>query len=127
MSSYTDKPDMEQLDIYQSDTSESYTVEPNQQEKVYSDMSVTALVLGLVGLVPFIGLVTAILAIIFGARTLQGIKLDQVPLSSKGQAMAGLILGIIITSLYVMFFTSNISGLGSFTILSGTSEETLIN
>lgn len=61
----------------------------------YEDKSVAALVLGLVGLIPFVGIVTGILAIKFGKNTMNGIKAGDLPITSKGMSVAGFVLGIV--------------------------------
>lgn len=61
-----------------------------------SGLSTAALVLGLVSLIPCVGIVTAPLAIAFAADARRKRVGD-------GQATAGLVLGIVITSGYVLW------------------------
>ena len=66
-------------------------------------MAVAALVLGIIGLVlfwvPLLGMVLAILAIIFGGV---GMSRANQGASGKGLAIAGLVLGIVAIAIYVL-------------------------
>ena len=72
----------------------------------YTDRSTAALVLGIVGFAPFVGPVTAILAIVFGSTTIAGIRANKIPISSSGQAKAGRVLGIIglVISIFITLY-----------------------
>ncbi|MFA9399066.1 MAG: DUF4190 domain-containing protein [Clostridiaceae bacterium] len=72
--------------------------------------SIAALVLGIVGLVliwmPVIGFVCALLGLIFGIVGRNKINASEEPLSGKGMATAGLIMGIIVLVLSVLGFVA---------------------
>ena len=79
---------------------------PPNPPQASKSMSVSAFVCGILGIVgsflPIIGyftLVLAILGIVFGAR---GMKIAKYNHESKGLAIAGLVLGIIGVSFYVL-------------------------
>ncbi len=63
---------------------------------MYADNSTTSLVLGICSIIPFVGAVIGILAIIFGNSTKKGIMAGDVPRSSSGKAQAGVVLGIVL-------------------------------
>lgn len=74
-------------------------------------MAVAALVLGILSLlisvkVPVLVLAAAILAILFGATALKQIKQNPEKYKGKGIARAGLILGIITTSILVLLLAN---------------------
>ncbi len=81
--------------------SSSIQSENMQAEKHYSDKSTPALVLSICGIIPMLGLICSILAIVFANSTLKGIKAGHVSPESGGKAKAGLILGIIILCLSI--------------------------
>lgn len=70
----------------------------SSDNKTTSGMSVTAMILGIVGLVfvwaPFIGFICSILGIIFGGVGISQTKKNP-NLSGRGMAIAGLVCGIL--------------------------------
>lgn len=85
-----------------------YGYSPQQQG---NGMAVTAMVLGIIGVVlfwiPVLGWILAILAIIFG-----GVGIAQANKragSGKGMAIAGLVLGIVSIALYVIVVVAVVS------------------
>ncbi|MEW6020223.1 MAG: DUF4190 domain-containing protein [Pseudomonadota bacterium] len=68
---------------------------PMQPADKASGMSIAALVLGLVGLVPCFFGIPNILAIVFGAIELSKIKKGESSAKGRGFAMAGLIIGAV--------------------------------
>ncbi len=87
------------------------------ETKGTSGMSVTAMVLGIIGLVfvwaPFIGLVCSILGIIFGAIGISQTRKNP-NLSGRGMAVAGLVTGIIGAGIWVILIAT-IGIMGVFT------------
>ena len=72
----------------------------NQAHKKYSGLSIASLVLGVVSIIPVWGFIAAILAIVFGAVSKKQIK-DGI-LQGSGFATAGITLGIIILTIYIL-------------------------
>jgi len=62
--------------------------------------AIASLVLGLVGI--FFGLITSILAIVFGGVALSQINKSEGEIGGHGMAIAGLVLGIIMTIIWVV-------------------------
>ncbi len=83
--------------------SEDMQSENMQPEKHYSDKSVPALVLSICGIIPMVGPICSILAIIFANSTLKGIKAGHVSPESHGKAQAALIVGIVLLCLGVVW------------------------
>jgi hypothetical protein len=76
-----------------------------------SGMAVTSMVLGIVSmLVPCVGLVTGILAVIFGGAGLSQINRSRGRLSGKGMAVTGLVTGVITLSLYLTYVILVLAG-----------------
>lgn len=75
-----------------------------EDSKGYHGYGVASLILGLTGLViPFFGLVGAVLAIVFGAVGLRGNRRIG-SREGSGMARSGLIMGIVSLSLYILWF-----------------------
>ncbi len=75
--------------------------DPNMQPAqpaTRSGLSVTALVMSLIGLVPCLGLITGPIGVLLG---LIGVVSIKPPRTGKGMALAAVILGVIITSVHV--------------------------
>jgi len=68
--------------------------------KKTSGTAIASLVLGLVGI--FFGLITSILAIIFGGVAISQINKSEGQIGGHGMAVAGLVLGIIMTIVWVV-------------------------
>ena len=81
----------------------------NSQAKRTSGTSVTAMVLGIVGLVfiwaPFFGFVSALLGIIFGGIGMSQTKKNPT-LTGRGMAVAGLVCGIIAVAVWVILIAA---------------------
>ena len=76
-----------------------------------SGMAITSLVLGVVSLViPCIGIATGPLAVIFGGVSLSQVNRSRGRLGGKGMAIAGLVTGIVATTLYGLYFLLMILG-----------------
>jgi hypothetical protein len=88
--------------------------------KKTSGISVAAMILGIVGIVflwaPFLGGVSSLLGIIFGAIGLSHIKKNP-NLSGRGMAVTGLVCGIIGIAAWIIFIIT-IGALGIFAITS---------
>lgn len=88
---------------------------PPAQQKT-SGKAITALVLGIVSLcIPYIGLVTGIIAIIFGVLAMKEVDRDPHRVKGKGMAIAGLVLGAVALLLYlivILFFGAILMSFG---------------
>lgn len=76
--------------------------QPVYQQEHTSGMSVTALVLGIIGLVPWMCFLS-VLAIIFGAIGISQTGKDPY-LKGKGMAVTGLVLGIVSIAFWIIFW-----------------------
>lgn len=87
--------------------------------KSTSGMSITAMILGIVGLVfvwaPFIGFICALLGIIFGGIGMSQTKKNP-NLSGRGMAVAGLVCGIIGIVIWVIL----VAAIGLLGVFSST-------
>jgi hypothetical protein len=87
---------------------------PAQQRT--SGKAIAALVLGIVSMcVPYVGLVTGIIAIIFGVLGMKEVDRDPQNVKGKGMAIAGLVLGAVALLLYlivILFFGAFLMSFG---------------
>jgi hypothetical protein len=68
-----------------------------------SGKAITALVLGIASLcVPYVGIVTGIIAIVFGALSIKEVNANPMQVKGKGMGIAGIVLGAIAIVLYII-------------------------
>jgi hypothetical protein len=70
--------------------------------KATSGYAVTALIMGILSVIPYLNLITFILAIIFGSLGIKAVNREPHRLQGKGMAIAGLVLGIVFGLLWVI-------------------------
>ena len=68
-----------------------------------SGMAIASLVCGILGIIPFMGFLLSLLAIIFGGVGISQTGRDAY-LSGRGMAITGLVLGIVIPILWIILF-----------------------
>jgi hypothetical protein len=81
-----------------------------------SGKAIAALVLGIVSMcVPYVGIVTGVIAIVFGVLGMKEVDRDPQTVKGKGMAITGLVLGAVALVLYIIviiFFGALIASFG---------------
>jgi hypothetical protein len=91
----------------------SFSQAPQYQPPRTNGKSIAALVLGILAIVlPYIGFLIGIIAIIFASISLKEIKRNQE--QGRGMAIAGLVCGIVGTSIYLLIILFLVFALASF-------------
>lgn len=109
LTSYNNTPNTEQqANTYQQQASSSQTYVNNNNDQYQTlfptknKYSLISYYFGFLGLLPFIGLPFAILAIVFGIKALNKYKINPTP-GAKGHAVTGIILASISLCGWVLF------------------------
>lgn len=78
-------------------------VNPNPQPPINNSKAITAMVLGILSLlVPFVGIVLGIIAIILGLKAMKEVP-PNTPGGARGMALTGLICGIVGLTIYALY------------------------
>jgi hypothetical protein len=104
------------MDQFTNDESQPYKFSPPPQEyqpPKTNGKSIAAMVLGILSVVlPYIGLLIGIIAIIFASISLKEIKRNQE--QGRGMAIAGLVCGIVGTAIYALIILIVVFAVTSF-------------
>lgn len=95
----------EQTGSFSAETGAAYQV---QKPARYDALAIPALICGVLSLIPVLGIIFGMLAIIFGIISIRKIDKSSEPLSGRGAAITGLIVGIIFLVLWIVLVVGGI-------------------